>query len=234
LEKIQKIDGDNDDHVNMIMEWAKEHAIKFELDDKAVTYNLTKGVVKRIIPAIASTNACVSAACASEAFKIVTGIYHALENFCNFTGNVGSSSVVTANELSDTCLVCGSAALDVKFPGEKTVSDFVHFIKTDKGVFQFFDKPVLMWNDDEDEEEHDYDFIYSQNVSMCDQTLLSKPMNEVFKEGYEMSLTQVSKQGETKQNKLRPIWQPLSDWLRDHNEFIDDWGSDLDKLSVKK
>jgi hypothetical protein len=37
-----------------------------------------------------------------------------------------------------------------------------------------------------------------------------------------------------KQNKLRMMYQPLSEWLKDHSEFIDEWGSDLDKLSVKK
>jgi ubiquitin-activating enzyme E1 C len=230
-----KIDGDNETHINYIMEWAKEHAVKFSLDDKAVTYNLTKGVVKRIIPAIASTNACVSAACANEAFKIVTGIYHALENFSNFAGNEGCFSMPTNNELNTACLVCGNTTLEVKFPGEKTLNDFVHYIKTDKGLFQFYDKPCLMWDDeDEEEEEHDFPYIYSQNVKMCDQTLLTESMNKTFKSGAELYLTQVNSKGETKQNKLRMVWQPLSDWLKDHNELIDEWGSDIDKLSVKK
>jgi len=149
LEKFgpdKKIDGDDESHINMIMEWAKEHAIKFSLDDKTVTYHLTKGVVKRIIPAIASTNACVSAACAHEAFKIVTRIYHALENFSNFAGNEGCFSMPTNNELNESCLVCGSSTLDVKFPGEKSLNDFIHFIKTDKGIFQFYHSPTLMWD----------------------------------------------------------------------------------------
>jgi len=231
----KKIDGDDESHINMIMDWAKEHAQKFNLDDKAVTYNLTKGVVKRIIPAIASTNACVSAACANEAFKIVTRIYHALENFTNFSGNDGCFSMPTNNELNPACLVCGNTTLDVKFPGEKSLNDFVHYIKTDKGLFQFYNTPTLMWDDtDEDEEDHDFMYIYSQNLKMCDQTLLPLPMNQTFKQGSEMYLSQpqnkVNEKGQTfiesiKQNKLRLIWQPLSEWLKEHTEFIDDWGS---------
>jgi ubiquitin-activating enzyme E1 C len=240
----KKIDGDDETHINMIMEWAKEHAVKFSLDDKAVTYNLTKGVVKRIIPAIASTNACVSAACANEAFKIVTKIYSALENFSNFAGNEGCFSMPTNNELNEACLVCGNSTLDVKFPAEKSLNDFVHYIKTDKGLFQFYDDPTLMWDDeDEEEEEHDFMYIYSKNVKMCDQTLFPKPMSEIFKEGAEVYLSQpqkkVNDKGQSfiesiKQNKLKLKWQPLSDWLKDHNEFTDEWGSDLDKLAIKK
>jgi len=240
----KKIDGDDDTHVNFVMEHAKEHAIKFGLDDKAISYNLTKGVVKRIIPAIASTNACVSAACANEAFKIVTGIYHSLENFANFIGNEGCVGMVTNNDLNTACLVCGSSTLDVKFPPERTLADFVHYIKMDKGLFQFYHTPTLMWDDeDEEEEDHDFMYIYSQNEKMCDQKLLPLPMNSTFKQGAEMYLSQpqtkVNEKGQTyiesiKQNKLKISYVSLSEWLKDHNEFIDDWGSDIDKLNIKK
>jgi len=86
-------------------------------------------------------------------------------------------------------------------------------------------------------------YIYSQNASMCDQTLLPLPMNETFKEGAEMYLSQpqnkVNEKGQNfidsiKQNKLRIHWQPLSEWLKEHGEFTDDWGTDLDKLAIKK
>lgn len=70
----------------------------------------------------------------------------------------------TNNELNEACLVCGNSTLDVKFPAEKSLNDFIHYIKTDKGLFQFYHSPTLMW-DDEDEEEEEHG-IYSFYVSL--------------------------------------------------------------------
>ena len=51
---------------------------------RGVTYRVTQGVVKRIIPAVASTNAVIAAVCATEVFKIATSAYIPLNNYLVF------------------------------------------------------------------------------------------------------------------------------------------------------
>ncbi len=48
---------------------------------QGVTYQLTAGVVKNIIPAIASTNAIVAATCTLEALKMITMCSTGLDNY---------------------------------------------------------------------------------------------------------------------------------------------------------
>jgi hypothetical protein len=55
---------------------------------QGVTYRLTQGVVKNIIPAVASTNAIIAAACANEVLKIATGCAPPLKNYMFVNGTV--------------------------------------------------------------------------------------------------------------------------------------------------
>ncbi|TFK11613.1 NEDD8-activating enzyme E1 catalytic subunit [Platysternon megacephalum] len=52
------LDGDDPDHIQWIYQQSLERASQFNI--KGITYRLTQGVVKRIIPAVASTNAVIA------------------------------------------------------------------------------------------------------------------------------------------------------------------------------
>ena len=59
---------------------------------QGVTYQLTQGVVKNIIPAIASTNAIVAAACTLEVLKTVTMCSTGMDNYMMCAPQINTKS----------------------------------------------------------------------------------------------------------------------------------------------
>ena len=107
--KDDTLDTDNPDHISWLFEKAIARAKDFEIT--GVTYQMTQGVVKNIIPAIASTNAIIAAACCNEAFKILTGAAPALgmpgtPNYSMYTGDEGVYTYTFEHQRKPECPVC--------------------------------------------------------------------------------------------------------------------------------
>jgi len=113
------------------MQWifkkAEERAKVFGIE--GVTYSLTMGVVKNIIPAIASTNALVSAACVNEAFKLVTCCNKFLDNYFQYMGQTGVNTETITYEKQDDCIVCNKMKAKFRFQSSKTLQELIDALK---------------------------------------------------------------------------------------------------------
>eukprot|EP01135_Chromosphaera_perkinsii_P006562 Nk52_evm4s545 gene=Nk52_evmTU4s545 len=114
LRNGEELDTDDPEHLQWLYEKSLERASEFGIG--GVTYRLTQGVVKNIIPAIASTNAIIAASCAQEAFKLCTGCYPALQNYMMYNGQDGLYTYTFEYMKRDDCIVCSKKTheLDVK------------------------------------------------------------------------------------------------------------------------
>eukprot|EP00698_Gefionella_okellyi_P022255 TRINITY_DN7353_c0_g1_i1.p1 TRINITY_DN7353_c0_g1~~TRINITY_DN7353_c0_g1_i1.p1 ORF type:complete len:468 (+),score=118.55 TRINITY_DN7353_c0_g1_i1:72-1406(+) len=119
------LDPDDPDDIDWVLREASAYAEKHHI--AGVNRVLAQGVVKHIIPAIASTNAIIAAATANEAFKLATGAAGLLENFMAYHGGDGAYTYTFSYEKRTECLVCGKVDKPFSFEmsSNATVQDLV-------------------------------------------------------------------------------------------------------------
>jgi NEDD8-activating enzyme E1 len=136
-----KLDTDDPEHIQWLYSVASKRALEFNIE--GVTWSLTQGVVKNIIPAIASTNAIIAgmphrscqfmhshlhiASCCNEAFKIATSSAAYLNNYFMLIGTEGVYSYTFEHEKRNDCPVCSNESLEISIPKSWTVE---HLIET--------------------------------------------------------------------------------------------------------
>ncbi|CAK7239932.1 MAG: NEDD8 activating enzyme [Sporothrix thermara] len=101
------LDKDDPEHITWLFQKALVRANEFNIS--GVTYALTQGVVKNIIPAIASTNAVIAASCCNEALKVATSVVQPLgfeDNYMMYSGNESIYTYTFKHERKKDCPVC--------------------------------------------------------------------------------------------------------------------------------
>lgn len=151
--KNTKLDKDSVEHMQWIYEKAKARASNFGIH--GVTFRLTQGVTKNIIPAVASTNAIVAAACANEAIKMISSFAKNMDNYSMYNGNNGIYNFTYKNEKRTDCPVCGTPAPHhMSIKPDQTLQHFIDmvandphlrsrkpFLTTDQGKTLYADSP---------------------------------------------------------------------------------------------
>lgn len=121
-----QLDNDDPEHITWLFKKALNRAEEFKIT--GVTYSLTQGVVKNIIPAIASTNAIIAASCCNEAFKIATQTNPSLgleENYMMYSGNDSIYTYTFQHEKKDDCPVCGNLPRSLEVDPNISLQDFI-------------------------------------------------------------------------------------------------------------
>ncbi|KAH8833682.1 hypothetical protein DL96DRAFT_455230 [Flagelloscypha sp. PMI_526] len=122
----KKMDTDDPEHISWLYNIASARAKEFKIE--GVTWSLTQGVVKNIIPAIASTNAIIAASCCNEAFKIATSSAAYLNNYFMLIGTDGVYGYTFEHEKRDDCPVCGGESLEMTLNPETTVEKLIELL----------------------------------------------------------------------------------------------------------
>uniref|UniRef100_A0A7S3FHR4 NEDD8-activating enzyme E1 catalytic subunit n=1 Tax=Prasinoderma singulare TaxID=676789 RepID=A0A7S3FHR4_9VIRI len=136
----EAFDADEPEHMTWVYERAKKRAETFGIP--GVTYSHAQGVVKNIIPAIASTNAVVAASCTLEALKIATCCSKGMNNYMMYMGTAGVYTHTVAYERDPECAVC-SPGVPFSAPAAMTLQAFIDALKQDARFAGKLERPSV-------------------------------------------------------------------------------------------
>ncbi|KAL9105707.1 MAG: hypothetical protein Q9227_009147 [Pyrenula ochraceoflavens] len=123
--KDDTLDTDDPEHITWLYQQSLARAKQFGIE--GVTYSMTQGVVKNIIPAIASTNAIIAASCTNEALKIASSCAAYLNSYMMYTGDSPASGLYTYTfeaEKKPDCPVCGNLPVSVTIDRDMTLEEW--------------------------------------------------------------------------------------------------------------
>lgn len=126
-----ELDGDDPQHVSWVYEKAQERANSYNIT--GLSYRLVQGVLKHIIPAVASTNAIVAASCVNEVFKVATSCYECYSNFLIFNDIDGIYTYIFEAEKKENCLNCSSVpkTIELEAADEITLEQLIERLCND-------------------------------------------------------------------------------------------------------
>ena len=127
----RKYDTDSYDDMNWIYERALARAKEYGIE--GVTYENSLGFVKKIVPAIASTNSKIAGSCASECLKFLTGCNFTLDNwYASYQKNQINESTQKMERV-EGCIVCNLDGVDLEVSRGITVQKFVEILEEKVG-----------------------------------------------------------------------------------------------------
>lgn len=177
----RKIDKDSPTDMQWIYETALTRAITYGIE--GVTYFKTMGVVKNIIPAVASTNAIIAAACVNEAVKILTFCSQTMNNYCMYMGKEGCYTHTFEYEKNEQCIVCSdeAATRQICVQNSTTLQEFISELATNR-LYQL-KKPSIV---------SQHTTLYMQGPPSLEMSLrpnLTKSMNELVQHNELLTIT---------------------------------------------
>ncbi|KAF2674218.1 hypothetical protein BT63DRAFT_419523 [Microthyrium microscopicum] len=122
------LDTDDPEHITWLFQKALARAQEFNI--QGVTYSMTQGVVKNIIPAIASTNAIIAASSCNEALKLASSTNPGLgmpgsNNYMMYSGDEGIYTYTFEHLKKDDCPVCGNLAKKIEVNSNITLRELI-------------------------------------------------------------------------------------------------------------
>lgn len=175
----KKLDKDSPDDMKWVYEKALERAQQFGI--AGVTYMNTMGVVKNIIPAVASTNAIISAVCVNEAIKYLSFCSQNLNSYMMYMGAQGIHSHTFAYERKDDCPVCTAATHKMTLSKATTLNELIQQLKD--GSLRLSSPSLVSANGKT---------LYMQKPPMLEKATrpnLDKPLSTLLSSGEAISVT---------------------------------------------